>query len=229
MKSTLSRAIKAAAVISAVLLAVACESAPGKQGGESASQKSMKVCRDALGAKDVEALKRGLGDDARASAAPSSSLRDAMLEDARRWDSESFKIKIRGPYERCRLTWYKSDKASPSVVAEVKWSYSTMEMVTQGRSGMREIADDIYSTPFVRNSYLIVFPCRVAGSAPGQRAGMPLEIQFMGNRVSEEEPGLPGRVVVALARDTQKLLGCKDSPRIPDRLSLPKPPSSDTF
>ncbi|MFG2113123.1 hypothetical protein ACGFRB_10880 [Streptomyces sp. NPDC048718] len=229
MRLTLPGAVKATAVISAVLLAVACESAPGEQGGESASQKSMKVCRDALGAKDVEALKRGLGDDVRVSAAPSSSLRHAMLEDARRWESKPTEFKLPHLYERCLLTWYKSEKVALNIRAHMRWSYFTMDMADQGVSGMREIADGIYSDPLTRDSYSIIFPCRVAGSPPGQRAGLPLEIEFVGNRASEEEPGLPGRVVASLARDAQKLLGCKDSPRIPDRLSLPKPPSSKAF
>ncbi|MEU8538624.1 hypothetical protein AB0C52_01270 [Streptomyces sp. NPDC048717] len=223
MKLTLPGAVKAIAVTSVVLLAVACESAPGKQGEESAEQRAMRVCRQVFGAEDVQTLTQKVGDGVKAWMLPPSRVRERLLEDARKWDPESESHKWRNDYTSCGLDWYgEGQKKYAYLIGEVRWSYYTMESAKRGVDRAIKLTEGVYATYGVGAGYKIIFPCRVAGAPQGQLEGMPLEVDLWGSGVNAADSALRSRMLGSFARDMQKLLGCSSSPRIPDNLAVPR-------
>ncbi|MFF9198627.1 hypothetical protein ACF09L_25770 [Streptomyces sp. NPDC014779] len=61
-------------------------------------------------------------------------------------------------------------------------------------------------------------PCTVAGTAPEQGEGLPLEVGLRAEGRDDDGGDLSGRLLAGLARNTRSLVGCQEALAIPGRL-----------
>ncbi|WP_328944444.1 hypothetical protein OG259_25935 [Streptomyces sp. NBC_00250] len=211
------RRILSAAVV--VLLAVSACSGGGDTGKASDAadvehSAALKSCQEVFGVAGVDAVRAEFGGGFRAFGRSPAGMRDAMVVEARGWSAVGDDLR-RTTYHPCEM---EGGAGAARVTGTVGWSMYDIDSVGSGdgRLRWRTVADGVHvaSRPDAWGTPLVV-PCTVPGAAAGQGRELPLQVAVKDEGRKADSAVSTEQFLKALAENTRRLLGCRETVSVP--------------
>lgn len=134
-------------------------------------------------------------------------LTAALDSEALGWDPEIFTYSAGA--SPCRIAIRESDKLFDS---NVRWtSFPGIDGPYQWRGTGGDVVAVVLSDGLLE----LIFPCKIPGAHKQQEKDRPLGVRVWGDGMPKFDTGLRWKMIVALARNLDRELGCVNKPDIP--------------
>ncbi|MEU9057592.1 hypothetical protein AB0D13_01540 [Streptomyces sp. NPDC048430] len=213
-KRVLPASMMAGVVLSALVL-TGCSDGAGAE-KETTVSKSLQVCEQYLGEKNLEgAIDSISSGEKRVSATESSAyLVERLAREAEEWSKGEL---LHNQYTVCRIDFPMED-GTAVIEAMARWSVLTLDMLSEPKyvKSWKQLNDQVFVEPETGQSGMrLLVPCGVRGAPAGQQADAPLQLDVA-------DPGLTAEqrqaLLSTLARTLVDELACTNDPAVPAKL-----------